>query len=325
VLESQLAHAAPQLGARRQEIVDHATSGNAGQTLQALPPSLRGPVEHALRLAFVEGFDRILWIAAAIIFAGAIVSLVLVHQKDVHAEAGGDVGEAEAAAATAILAPDGAGVVEIELVRPRASEAESRELLKAVERDTRSRAAEPGFLSGCVHISDDETIVACWQWADDGAASTARAHDGITEQLAETDVAAYEVAYVHARDEDRITIEAGGDYATLIDVMRLDDPSRQAETLELNIMSSEGLSSQPGFRSTSVLRGRDGTRIATYSQWERVEDWIAAVRSRAGQDIAGLEDAESVDDVNAALEKAGHQTGVVPEYHAYRVTSVIRG
>jgi hypothetical protein len=47
-----------------------------------LPPTLREPVAHALRVAFVSGFDRILWIAAVISFAGALVSLVLVRQRD---------------------------------------------------------------------------------------------------------------------------------------------------------------------------------------------------------------------------------------------------
>jgi EmrB/QacA subfamily drug resistance transporter len=86
VLEAQLAHAAPQLGQRRHEIVDQATSGNAAQAVQALPPQLRAPVGHALRVAFVDGFDRILWISAAVALAGAILSLLLVRQKDIHAE-----------------------------------------------------------------------------------------------------------------------------------------------------------------------------------------------------------------------------------------------
>jgi EmrB/QacA subfamily drug resistance transporter len=82
VLADQLAHAAPQLGARRHAIVEHATSGDPTQTLQSLPPTLREPVAHAVRVAFVGGFDRILWVGAAIGLAGAILSFVLVRQRD---------------------------------------------------------------------------------------------------------------------------------------------------------------------------------------------------------------------------------------------------
>ncbi|HEY7630575.1 MAG TPA: DHA2 family efflux MFS transporter permease subunit [Thermoleophilaceae bacterium] len=38
--------------------------------------------QHAPRVAFVAGFDRILWIAAAIAVAGAVLALVLVHERD---------------------------------------------------------------------------------------------------------------------------------------------------------------------------------------------------------------------------------------------------
>jgi EmrB/QacA subfamily drug resistance transporter len=82
VLADQLAHAAPQLGTRRHAIVEHATSGDPAQALQALPPAAREAAAHAIRVAFVDGFDRILWIAAAIGLIGAALSLVLVRQRD---------------------------------------------------------------------------------------------------------------------------------------------------------------------------------------------------------------------------------------------------
>jgi EmrB/QacA subfamily drug resistance transporter len=82
VLEGQLAQAAPQLGPERHEIVDQAASGNAAQALRALPPDLRAPVADALRASFVAGFDRILWIGTAVALAGAIISLLLVRQRD---------------------------------------------------------------------------------------------------------------------------------------------------------------------------------------------------------------------------------------------------
>jgi MFS family permease len=82
VLGQQLQQAVPQLGERSHRVVEQATTGNAGAALQSLPPALRAPVAHALRVAFVSGFDRILWIAAAISFVGAAVSLLLVRQRD---------------------------------------------------------------------------------------------------------------------------------------------------------------------------------------------------------------------------------------------------
>ncbi|HEX6461311.1 MAG TPA: MFS transporter [Thermoleophilaceae bacterium] len=83
VLGERLAQLGPQLGAHRQAIAHQAATGNPADVLHSLPPSLRAPVADALHVAFVSGFDRILWIAAAISLAGAIVSLVLVHQRDI--------------------------------------------------------------------------------------------------------------------------------------------------------------------------------------------------------------------------------------------------
>jgi MFS family permease len=82
VLSSQLAQAAPQLGGQRAGIVNEVTSGNAAQVLQSLPPTLREPVAAAVRTSFVNGLDRILWIAAVISLVGAVLSLLLVRQRD---------------------------------------------------------------------------------------------------------------------------------------------------------------------------------------------------------------------------------------------------
>jgi EmrB/QacA subfamily drug resistance transporter len=90
VLEGQLAQAGPQLGPRRDEIVDQASSGNAAQGVQALPPDLQAAVTDALRVAFVDGLDRILWVAAAVALAGAIISLLLVRQRDLERPTSGD-------------------------------------------------------------------------------------------------------------------------------------------------------------------------------------------------------------------------------------------
>jgi hypothetical protein len=103
VLEGQLAEAASQLGPRREGIMDQASSGNA-EGLQALPPDLRATVADALQVSFVDGLDRILWIAAAIALAGAIISLLLVRQRDLERPTGRDGEDADTAETD--LAPD---------------------------------------------------------------------------------------------------------------------------------------------------------------------------------------------------------------------------
>jgi EmrB/QacA subfamily drug resistance transporter len=82
VLVSQLAEAAPQLGARREAIAEQASSGDPTHALQSVPAPMRAHAADALHVAFVSGFDRILWIAAAVSLAGAILAFVLVRQRD---------------------------------------------------------------------------------------------------------------------------------------------------------------------------------------------------------------------------------------------------
>jgi EmrB/QacA subfamily drug resistance transporter len=103
VLEGQLAETASRLGPRREGIMDQAGSGNA-EGLQALPPDLQAAVADALRVSFVDGLDRILWIAAAVALAGAIISLLLVRQRDLERPTGPDGEDADTAETD--LAPD---------------------------------------------------------------------------------------------------------------------------------------------------------------------------------------------------------------------------
>jgi EmrB/QacA subfamily drug resistance transporter len=103
VLEGQLTQAAPQLGPRRDGIIDQAGSGNA-EGLQTLPPDLQAAVADALRVSFIDGLERILWIAAAIALAGAIISLLLVRQRDLERPTDGDGEDADTAETD--LAPD---------------------------------------------------------------------------------------------------------------------------------------------------------------------------------------------------------------------------
>jgi hypothetical protein len=88
VLSEQLAR----LGPGRHALVEHATSGDPAQALRSLPPELRASVAHAFRVAFVSGFDRILWVAAATALAGAALAFVLVRTRDFEARSEGPVG-----------------------------------------------------------------------------------------------------------------------------------------------------------------------------------------------------------------------------------------
>ena len=68
--------------------VDPATAGHqfaTGATSDAIrsaPAGSRGQVAQAAQQAFVSGFNEILLIAAAIALAGAVLSFVLVRQRD---------------------------------------------------------------------------------------------------------------------------------------------------------------------------------------------------------------------------------------------------
>lgn len=97
-LVDELARSAPQLGgAHREAIAEQVTSGNAAQTLGNVPPGLRVVVSDAIRIAFVDGLDRILWIAAAIALAGAIIGLLLVRQRDLERPTDGSGEDADTA------------------------------------------------------------------------------------------------------------------------------------------------------------------------------------------------------------------------------------
>jgi EmrB/QacA subfamily drug resistance transporter len=81
VLSEQLAG----LGPRGHAIAGHVASGDPAQALRSVPAGLRAPVAHAFRVAFVSGFDRILWVAAATALAGAVAAFVLVRGRDFEA------------------------------------------------------------------------------------------------------------------------------------------------------------------------------------------------------------------------------------------------
>jgi EmrB/QacA subfamily drug resistance transporter len=57
-------------------------SGEVSHLFKALSPAARDTLAHAYRVGFVEGFDSILLIAAAIALVGAVLAFVLVRSRD---------------------------------------------------------------------------------------------------------------------------------------------------------------------------------------------------------------------------------------------------
>ena len=90
VLAGQLEHLGPQLGAHRGAVAQQLASGDPGRAIQSLPPGLREPVSSAMHVAFVSGFDRILWVAAAVALVGAGFTFALIRGRDL-----GDGAEAD--------------------------------------------------------------------------------------------------------------------------------------------------------------------------------------------------------------------------------------
>ena len=78
-------------------LVDVVATGNIGAAAAAAPPGLEGQVASAAETAFVAGFDTIQLVAAAVAFAGAVIALVLVRERDLVAAPGGEAAPAPAA------------------------------------------------------------------------------------------------------------------------------------------------------------------------------------------------------------------------------------
>jgi hypothetical protein len=227
----------------------------------------------------------------------------------------------------AAISPDSSVVTQVDFIRAGTDDAGTEALVRELRRGEDELAGTPGLLASSLHLSEEGAIIAWRQWADDaswrasGTGTSRPAGGQRAGRLGPRDTATYELAYAWTRDGSPLSIEPGSGLATLID-LEVTDPSRQQNILEFNTANSRAFSAQPGLRATAVFRGRDGTRIATYSQWESVGAWIAAVKTTAGGRISALEAAETVQDVNAVLQEASHEMGALPEYHAYQVVSV---
>jgi EmrB/QacA subfamily drug resistance transporter len=70
-------------GGRPRELVEAASSGNLDQALQAVPPSARHSVANAAREGFLSGLNDVLTLGALVSFAGAVLALWLVRERDI--------------------------------------------------------------------------------------------------------------------------------------------------------------------------------------------------------------------------------------------------
>jgi heme-degrading monooxygenase HmoA len=71
-----------------------------------------------------------------------------------------------------------------------------------------------------------------------------------------------------------IEITPARDDYTVIAVMGV-DPANQQELVDLFAQTDEWLTTVPGYRSNSILRGVDGTFVVNYAQWESKESYDA--------------------------------------------------
>ena len=70
-------------GGRPRELVEAASSGNLDQALQTVPPSARHTVAGAAREGFLSGLNDVLTLGALVSFAGAVLALWLVRERDI--------------------------------------------------------------------------------------------------------------------------------------------------------------------------------------------------------------------------------------------------
>jgi len=72
-----------------------------------------------------------------------------------------------------------------------------------------------------------------------------------------------------------ITISAGNNPVTLINVFTV-KPADQQRLVELLARATEAsVTRAPGFISASLHRGLDGTKVTMYAQWRSAEDYEA--------------------------------------------------
>jgi MFS family permease len=74
--------AVPPLSGRAHQIVASIREGQTGASLGQVPPSLRRPLEMAVKTSFTAGIDDLLVITGSVALIGAVLSLVLIRNRD---------------------------------------------------------------------------------------------------------------------------------------------------------------------------------------------------------------------------------------------------
>jgi EmrB/QacA subfamily drug resistance transporter len=82
-------------GNRPRELIEAASSGNLQETLSAVPPQSRQVVSNAAREGFLAGFNDVLTLGALLCFAGAVLALWLVREREIEREPVESKGERE--------------------------------------------------------------------------------------------------------------------------------------------------------------------------------------------------------------------------------------
>jgi hypothetical protein len=74
-------------GERPRQLVEAASAGNLDQALAAVPTQARPSVTSAVNEGFIAGLNDVLIIGALLCFAGAVLALLLVKERDIEREA----------------------------------------------------------------------------------------------------------------------------------------------------------------------------------------------------------------------------------------------
>jgi EmrB/QacA subfamily drug resistance transporter len=73
-------------GDRPRELVEAASSGNLNEALAAVPPGAREAASNAAREGFLSGLNEVLTLGALVSFAGAVLALWLVREREIERE-----------------------------------------------------------------------------------------------------------------------------------------------------------------------------------------------------------------------------------------------
>jgi EmrB/QacA subfamily drug resistance transporter len=73
-------------GGRPRQLVEAASSGNLDQALAGVPPEARQGLSNAAREGFLAGLNDVLTLGALVSFAGAVLALWLVRERDIERE-----------------------------------------------------------------------------------------------------------------------------------------------------------------------------------------------------------------------------------------------